>query len=581
MPTSTGEQRAKVEDLNSLLNSNFGPDWASGSESKNLVKPGTDSPDYPQQEKSSERRPKQDLPQSKTLGPKDRRSHGLRETRKRTGPPTNRLEERRGNDQRTHRGGFQKRQNYSKPFDPVVEVAFQPKEEMFRALIKIMRDSCRTFELFSVARTMLQKAERYQIIIRPLKDDQEPNNKQKIYLSIPDKLLFLSESEVVDHIIANHLERFFDLETVDTEPPKGNFVCVNKCGITGELLGPPNYHRYKDTLREHFSRRINQTSYERFTSKIVTLKDEESIQSWLKEMSKTTKYKVKTSTVEGEERRILDSREQVIKYLLGEAKGKAVKEVNQGRLDGEKFSLLPKGDLSLSIVTVLEQQKRFPLNTANILRDRFRHQRFSIYKKGSKGVSYVCAIKRKHRTPDTVFAASMQNLIAFIENNPRTLRSALPEKYLEKTTDSAVAEEQTSTMLRDLHWLISEGYVSEFEDGALFISPVQSQPQQTDLHKKKNVTVGSEKVSTSSKTCSPETKSSVAKDEHTETTSEPLSLIDEKDQKEKEKPSERALANTENPSKANSSPPKVEVEAIEETAASEKTQEKRPNLSSQ
>ena len=482
MTTPTTEERAKVEDLNSLLNLNFGPEWASGSASKNLVQTPSEGASKNRTQEHKEGRGRQDRSHQRDGGGRERRHSSLRETRKRSGPHSSG----RYHEERQGSKAPYKKQAYSKPFTPIAEIAFQPKEEMFRALVKIMRESCRTFELFSVARTMLQKSERYQIIIRPLRKDQEPEKKQKLYVSVPDRLPFLTQTEALDHIISNHLELFFELETVDAEPPKGNFPCVNKCGITGVLLGPPNYHLYKDTLREHFTRRINNMSFERFTSKIETVRDEETVQKWVEKMSKTIKFKVKT-TEEGAEPNILDTHEEVRKYLLEEAQNKAIKEVNQARLDGEKLAQLPKGDLSLSVITVLEQQKRFPLDTANILRDRFRHQRFSIYKKGSKGISYVCAIKRKHRTPDTVFAASMQDLIAFIETNPRVLRSNLPEQHL-KTSESEVSEEKTSTMLRDLHWLISEGYVSEFEDGALYISPIQNHPQSQAISTKKRDT---------------------------------------------------------------------------------------------
>src|SRR5947199_30828 len=63
-------------------------------------------------------------------------------------------------------------------------------------------------------------------------------------------------------------------------------------------------------------------------------------------------------------------------------------------------------------------------------RGRCRREHFTIFKKGSKGVSYVCAVKRKFRVPGQTFADSIGALISFIESHPMVKASALPVKFL-------------------------------------------------------------------------------------------------------------------------------------------------------
>ncbi len=31
---------------------------------------------------------------------------------------------------------------------------------------------------------------------------------------------------------------------------------INKCGVTGELLGPPNYHRYNQMVQQHYAAKV-------------------------------------------------------------------------------------------------------------------------------------------------------------------------------------------------------------------------------------------------------------------------------------------------------------------------------------
>src|SRR5208283_1175196 len=143
-----------------------------------------------------------------------------------------------------------------------------------------------------------------------------------------------------------------------------------------------------------------------------------------------------------------------------------------------------------------------PLDTANALRGRLRREGFTIFKKGSKGISYVCAVKRKFRVPGQSFAESIGSLIGFIEANPMITVRELPLKLLGFAppsapstppipvpaelaatpapaaepasvipAESALTVEQQEKLRRvtmDLHWLVHEGYVTEFADGRMF-----------------------------------------------------------------------------------------------------------------
>jgi len=174
-----------------------------------------------------------------------------------------------------------------------------------------------------------------------------------------------------------------------------------------------------------------------------------------------------------------------------------VKSVDSARFHGRLGEQLPQGEIRRAIEGALERQRRFPLDTANALRGRLRREHFTIFKKGSKGVSYVCAVKRKFRTPGQVFADSIGNLIAFIEANPMVRASELSAKFLgiivpksaapaatpaaegAATPAPASAEpdltveqrEKIARMQGDLRWLVTEGYVTEFIDGRLFAPP--------------------------------------------------------------------------------------------------------------
>ena len=59
-----------------------------------------------------------------------------------------------------------------------------------------------------------------------------------------------------------------------------------------------------------------------------------------------------------------------------------------------------------------------------------RREGFTIFKKGSRGVSYVCAVKRRFRVPGQVFSESITALIDFIEKHPLIHVKDLPKELL-------------------------------------------------------------------------------------------------------------------------------------------------------
>ena len=387
-------------------------------------------------------------------------------------------------------------------FIPTVDVKFYPEEAPFQSLGKVIRSSCRTYELFEISQLILQKPERFVVSIKPLpKKDKEGKvlEEKKLYISVPDGMPFESDADAIGHVLKNHLDKFFDVEEVTVEAPKGNFQVINKCGITGELLGPPNYHRYPDLLKEHYISHFSHLPYEKFISKIETIRDEEQVKTWLEKMSKQHSYNLK-NIKEGQEPLTLNSIEAVRNYFIKNCKDQIVQEVNSIRLPGKVIEEIPSGNIKRAVFGALEHQKRFPLDTANSLRGVLRHMNFVIYKKGSHGVSYVSAVKRRFRAEDTVLAENLAKLIDFIEKNVNLTAMDLPKAYLgvettkqvepvtatvegeeasteqptsEKIELSPEDEEKVRRLMLDLRWLVTEGYVTEYGDGHLYAPPVQ------------------------------------------------------------------------------------------------------------
>ncbi|HVW20377.1 MAG TPA: hypothetical protein VHC86_04115, partial [Opitutaceae bacterium] len=215
--------------------------------------------------------------------------------------------EHRGGPRRPHgHGGYEggpRRRGPEREAPPYVSpyfaATFYPEDASFGALVKTIRASCRTIELFEIARTVLAKPDRFTVLVGRKTAERAPDGaapaeaappRAPLYVSVPDGIPFESEEAAVTHVMSKHLGLFFDQAEVEIEPPKGNFQVVSRCTITGELLGPPNYHRYNQIVQQHHAERIDRMSLEAYRSRIESVRDPELIKQWLEKMKKATRY---------------------------------------------------------------------------------------------------------------------------------------------------------------------------------------------------------------------------------------------------------------------------------------------------
>jgi len=533
--SSSSNESKNSLDLNTLSGLDFGPNWADEKSAKSSKSKRFDNG-------GSDRGKGSGSGRAKSPSSRDRRSGGR--------PQRSRDDQRSAGSEKRGRG--RPDQSRAKPtFTPTVKVDIYPQDEAFEALVKRLQTSARTYQLFEIAHLLLEKPERYVVVVAP--KDSKPNSseaKPLLYYSVPGHLPFASELEAIDFVVKEHIDQFFEVEEIEVEPPSGNFQMVNRCSITGELLGPPNYHRYQEFLQRHYNARINGMSFERFQSKVESSKEQEDIDAWLESMKKGARYVVKDR--QDSEPESFDTLEAARHFLISQRKDKVVCSGDHVRFAGRDIERIPMSDIRRSVESYIEEQKHFPLDSANNIRGRLRRHKFAVYKKGSKGVSFVCAVKRKFRDSKTVFTESISDLIDFIEKHPEIPASKLSKEYIgidtekqqpsalemkeeEAATTASAVEPETSEntdiktdneapqavtaestpapdkeastqatpkvelsedehkklkqLMLDLRWLITEGYVTEYGDGRLFApAPLPESTKKDVAPAKKTVT---------------------------------------------------------------------------------------------
>ena len=474
---------SNIADLGLDLDSLFQPAWAQGKSEANKFEKFTGNEGVKPERKRGENR-----------GPRREGGFGggeKRGERPRTGgkPGGGKFGERqggfRGGDRRDQRD--ERREPVAPPAPlPEFSVAFIPEEKGVEQLARQIKVTGRAYPLFQIALLILDKAERYSVTLTPKK--KADGSTEKLFVCALDDTPWTSEDEAVAHILKNHFATFYQAERTQTEPPKGTYTFVAQCGMSGVILGPPNYHDYQNQLRKLHAERFSRMPFDVFKARVKIVKDEAVVKKWIEEQSFKTEY----NALNVAEPLKLASLEEVEKHFRATHKDSIVKTVETVTVDGAKSRRLSSNGLQRLIRNEWEHQRHFPLPVATKLSQQFAQHGLQFFKV-NKTVTHVSVARPLFLDIETnPVSDGIKRIVNFINTTPKCTRKKLiealapaPKPAVAPVVDApaaageAVAAEKTSapksdeptpeqtSVLVDLHWLIHAGAVLEFADGRM------------------------------------------------------------------------------------------------------------------
>ena len=392
-----------------------------------------------------------------------------------------------------------------------IEVTFQPEDKGFAGMVEAMKQTQRAYTLFDIAKLVLNKPERHVVkFSRPPVANGTP---EPLFLVTPGESIFLRQDEAVRFALRQHAAMILKEKKTPIDPPKGNFTFVNRCGLTGVWLGPPNYHEYQSRLVRHHQQRLRHMHFEEFKSRIQTVKDPEAVKAWVDSMSFKTEYECLLDA----EPKTFSTRDEVEKHFVENHLAKFVTSAPEVRISGTASRQLQNPALLETVRLAWEQERKFPLKTANEMRSRLRHEGFHFFK-DPKGITFISRIKPQKFEAIGHLSEQIQKIILFLREHvgckrkrliehfvppppaPPTAPAAAPEPAPAGDTvaiasgltadvnapaaPALVMPSAEDRLLADLHWLIQDGYVVEFSDGRLW-ALADKPPQQVSTKKPK------------------------------------------------------------------------------------------------
>ncbi len=383
---------------------------------------------------------------------------------------------------------------------PEVGVTLTPEALGVESLARQIKYSGRAYPMFEIASLILRKPERYLVTFSVLR---KPDGQvaQSLWVCSVDDTLWLSQEDAVNHVLRRHFDLFYQTEKTPTEPPKGTYTFVAQCGLSGIILGPPNFHDYQSKLLKLHASRFSRMSFEAYKARIRIVRDEAIVKKWVEDQSWRTEY----SVLNVPETLRLGSREEAEKHFREVHAGNLIRETETWTTTGATAQKLPSPVLRQLVRSTWEDQQRFPLKVVNVLSQQFASHGLQFFKV-NKTITHV-AVARPHYLDldSSPVSEGIRRIVDYITAHPgcnrRRLTEALvptppppaappPAAPAPPTAAPATGEgvaapaeappaapppppappeltpEQTA-LIADLHWLIHQGHVIEFANGRL------------------------------------------------------------------------------------------------------------------
>ena len=329
----------------------------------------------------------------------------------------------------------------------------------------------RAYPLFDIAQMILQKPERHAVTFSVTKN-AENQPVQPLFVCALDDTLWLSEDEAIGHVLKKHFGTFYQAERTATEPPKGKYTFVAQCGMSGVILGPPNYHDYQNQLRKLHTERFSRMPFDMYKSRVKIVRDEEVVKKWIDDQSFKTEY----LCLNMPEPLRLGSMEAVEKHFREQHKENIIKAVESHTLSGTAARSLRSPQLVRLVRTVWEDQRRFPLQIATVLSQQFAGHGLQFFKV-NKTITHVSVARPHYLDMEaTPVSEGVKRIVDYINAHPKSTRRKLVEGLAPPpvpaepasvpAAETAQTPEQTA-IVADLHWLIHQGHVIEFANGTL------------------------------------------------------------------------------------------------------------------
>lgn len=395
-----------------------------------------------------------------------------RPDRARSGPPSRSGPPRRERDERRPSGP---------PPAPVVPapvgIQFLPDDRCLESIVKQIRSRHLAYPLFGLARMFLQEPARHWLEISVLPAAAE---KGATLYQLGEGGPVATDRAALEKIGFDAArDQFYVEETVQKDPPKGNFTSVARCRLSGTLLGPTNYHGYQPALRSLYERRFSrQMSFEDYRRNVEVVTDPGLVEKWKEDVRAVRTVR----TIAGEPPTVFNSLAEARGHFRAHHFEAMIRSGPAFRLPGAVARNLPEPGMMQTIRQAHEPELRYPGRFVQLLREALQNAGLHIFKHRKRFV-YVAASRPTTFSGSEVLTETVAAILRVVGENPLITRKVLAEKILvgiPVAAEDAPPEDPyvkaRGALAADLRFLVQSGHLIEFHNGT-FDLPLPPKPK--------------------------------------------------------------------------------------------------------
>jgi hypothetical protein len=334
-----------------------------------------------------------------------------------------------------------------------VRVTIAPDTQAVHLIGKEVHQVARVYPLFDVAKILLAEKSRCRAIF------EAPEPHAPLFRGKLEESVFLTREEAVRHLWNSELKNdFIEEETIEVDPPTGNFQAIARCGISGEWLGPVNFHSYQTNLRRLHRERFARMPFELYSSKVRTERGEEAVNAWLETMKTKTRWRIKGDDDEA----WIDDRAEAERTFGVRCFDKTFEETRLADVSGA----IPVKNLSPSLLVSLKMSGTHARNHPAILIPAVcravEAEHLPVFKRQGK---LHTGPARPHPLPaNAVLAERPAVMVAWIRENSPAKLEGLWKAVLPEGSTAPPAE-----FAADLFWLLHQGHILLYTDDTLVV----------------------------------------------------------------------------------------------------------------
>ncbi|MGN1326423.1 MAG: hypothetical protein ACI4YA_08830 [Candidatus Spyradenecus sp.] len=366
--------------------------------------------------------------------------------------------------ERGERRSFQRRE----PVKPLnAEIRILPNQKSLGSIIKTLQG---THVAYPVKKFVSMFLENPQACLVRL--EAKPDTDVTFWSCKHCGLVALSEAEIAQHLLASHLEDFFDVTQEPCEAPSGTFSRVAKCTLTGEWVGAPNHHSYRHRVAE-LAAKVGMSERD-YLRTLETHTEPEAIEAWKQSVTTQTVYRLKSAAAptpaEGEEAPAEPASDTRERYSRDQAEAIFRRDLLPTLIAQAKHVCLPVSlaqtspslPLRILLKYTLRDEQNYPRSLFFALRGAFRHHKFTLFRgNDARGPEFVANTTLTPFTTEHA-VAEIKAAIDYVSAHPLCTRHDLLTALKE-----TLPELELNTIARQIAFLFQRGHIVEYYNGVL------------------------------------------------------------------------------------------------------------------